>query len=246
MKTEKNISSKESNYNMGKKDDLPKRDDSPSLDYADFLNKTKSIEDLEKEKDLINKVKNLPCRTLETYVRDFKYERKLQDQNGLFEPKKRPESAHMSTLFKIKEVQKINALGLQLDENIYQKLLELQDKGININEILKNALEKRKEEIETEKEDLAKEILEKEESRIKEGKLPSKHVSVKIKKHLKKEHGNKCSIKHCHKDATTIHHTARFSLSQSHNPKFLAPLCSEHHNLAHLVDEKYRQHKNRK
>jgi hypothetical protein len=42
MKTEKNISSKESNYNMGKKDDLPKRDDSPSLDYADFLNKTKT------------------------------------------------------------------------------------------------------------------------------------------------------------------------------------------------------------
>ena len=46
MGTEKDIFGKALHYSMGKEDkpknDLPKRDDSPSLDYKDFLDKTKT------------------------------------------------------------------------------------------------------------------------------------------------------------------------------------------------------------
>ncbi|MEK7547614.1 MAG: hypothetical protein AAB540_01840, partial [Patescibacteria group bacterium] len=55
----------------------------------------------------------------------------------------------------------------------------------------------------------------------------------------KEEHGKKCSIPNCQKPAKILHHTQRLSLSRTHNPRFLAPLCEDHHEIAHSIDIKY-------
>ncbi|MBU0667540.1 hypothetical protein KJ835_00300 [Patescibacteria group bacterium] len=71
------------------------------------------------------------------------------------------------------------------------------------------------------------------------GRKPSRYIPAAIRRQLRKEHGTMCSIRTCQKQATTIHHTQRFALSQNHDPKFLAPLCREHHAIAHTIDGKY-------
>ncbi|MEK7548156.1 MAG: hypothetical protein AAB540_04640, partial [Patescibacteria group bacterium] len=102
-------------------------------------------------------------------------------------------------------------------------------KGFDVNELLRNMLKQRKEKIEEEKEKITETIQP----------TTSHYIKVRIRKILKEEHGKKCSIPNCQKPATTTHHTQRFSLSQTHDPRFLAPLCKEHHEIAHSIDIKY-------
>ena len=69
----------------------------------------------------------------------------------------------------------------------------------------------------------------------------SHYIPAKTRKILAKEHGTKCSKFGCKKPATEIHHTQRFALAHTHDPRYLAPLCKEHHQLAHLLDQNYRE-----
>ena len=70
-------------------------------------------------------------------------------QSGLFEGKISDKNLH---------VQVLQLDMLQLDADVEQELLELQNKGININQLLRGFLEKRKQELAQEKEELAAEI----------------------------------------------------------------------------------------
>jgi len=157
------------------------------------------------------KVSQLPNRALETFVRDVKNE----DQNGLFEPKTENKSVHVHKLE-----------GLHLESDVEEELLKLRGKGIDISQLLREFLERRKLEIAQEKEELGAMS------------AKSRYIPVKIRRHLQREYGAKCSMENCVKSATTIHHTQRFALSQSHDPKYLAPLCKEHHIIAHAIDAK--------
>ena len=145
---------------------------------------------------------------VETMVRDFK------NENGLFKPKIRPEF--------------VRAHKLELDEDVQNALFQLQEKGININELLRKALQTRKVEILSEKDEIAAALKP----------TDSRYIQVKTKRVLKKEHGDCCSIYACYKKAVNTHHTRRFAISKEHNPNFLAPLCKEHHEIAHVVDMK--------
>jgi hypothetical protein len=69
----------------------------------------------------------------------------------------------------------------------------------------------------------------------------SRYIPVRVRRVLQQEHGTKCSIPHCHRHATTIHHTRRFALSPGHNPNYLAPLCREHHQIAHSIDQHFQE-----
>jgi len=145
----------------------------------------------------------------------------------------------------------VHVHSLDLEEDVETELAEMQGRGIDINEFLREALKKRKENIEIEKTKLAEEQIEKctrardgsgqtENPQIKGVSAPSAgYMPVKIKKILTKEHGTKCSVPHCPKPAKTFHHTARFSLTYNHDPHFLAPLCEAHHEIAHKIDIKY-------
>ncbi len=66
--------------------------------------------------------------------------------------------------------------------------------------------------------------------------IRSRYIPVKIKRLIRLEHGEKCSIPNCGKPAAQIHHTQRFALNSIHDPRYLAPLCEEHHKIAHAAD----------
>ncbi len=166
------------------------------------------------EEELAEKIKILPKKALETFVRDEKY---LQNPNGSQKP-----------LFGYKSLPG-QTLNFELSDDVKEELNKLSSKGIDVNELLREMLKQRKKKIAETKEEISENI-----------KPTSSHyISVKIKKVLKEEHGTKCSIATCNKPAKVIHHTQRFGLSQNHDPKFLAPMCEEHHVIAHSIDLQY-------
>ncbi|MFA6917604.1 MAG: hypothetical protein WC285_02080 [Candidatus Gracilibacteria bacterium] len=134
---------------------------------------------------------------------------------------------------------------LHLSPEVQQKLLELQQKGIDINTLLLEFLQKREQEIAERKEIVSQQILKREEEKLAK-KLPTSHIPVAARRILHEEFGKKCSVKNCQKPSTQIHHVQRFFASQSHDPRYLAPLCKEHHELAHSADVAYHEIKLRR
>lgn len=138
----------------------------------------------------------------------------------------------------------------QLDDDVKQQLFDLQEKGIDINNLLREMLEKRKAGISAEKnavgeEENGKAALRAEERKNRGNKgesesaatkSSSRYISVKVRKILREEHGDKCSINGCRRPARQIHHTQRFALAGVHDPRYMAPLCEEHHKIAHAID----------
>ncbi len=112
---------------------------------------------------------------------------------------------------------------LTLNDEVKFRLAGLQEKGIDVNELILSALNKREGEIEAEK---SEPVLH----------ATSRAIPVKIKRLIKKEFGTKCSISTCKKPSVHIHHTQTFALSHRHNPNYLAPLCKEHHTIAHSIN----------
>lgn len=174
------------------------------------LARVASIATPENEMELAEKVKLLPQKTLETLVRDERFSKNI---NGLIKPLFEEKSVRAHTTF-------------DLSSAVVEKLEKLEAQGQDVNAILLELLEKREAEIANKKEQIVSKI------------QPSKtrHISAKIKNLLKEEFGEKCSIQHCKKPSTEVHHTQRFSLAHTHDPRYLAPLCKEHHQLAHSID----------
>jgi hypothetical protein len=119
-------------------------------------------------------------------------------------------------------------VSLQLNESVKKRLEELQLKGLDVNALLTEFLDRREAELEEKKVELAEAG-------------GTRYVPVAVRKVLKEEHGTKCSIPGCSRAAQEIHHTRRFSITKSHDPHYLAPLCREHHQLAHYADLGYRE-----
>lgn len=177
------------------------------------LVRIQSIATSQNEEELAEAVQALPQSAIETLVRD----EKSLGMNGPRKP-----------LFELKS---LRAQDLKLSEEVTGKLLELQGKGINVNEVLLELLKRREEEIAEEKE------------AISEG-LPiarSRHVPVRVQRVVWKEHGTKCSIQTCHRLAEQLHHTQTFALSKRHDPHYLAPLCEDHHAIAHAINVKVQE-----
>ena len=152
-------------------------------------------------------------KALETLVRD---EGIFQKQNGLCKPLFEAKSLHVQTL------------NFELSMEVLERLNELHAQGKNVNELLVGLLKERKEKIEEKKERLSKDAK----------RTDSRYMTVETRELLEEEYVEKCSIKTCLKKAEEIHHSQRFSLAHTHDPKYLAPLCREHHQIAHAVDGK--------
>ena len=117
-----------------------------------------AIASKENEEFLATQVQLLPKSALETLVRNEKRATALlsnNDQNQQLIPN---EIAYHEPKNQVKS---LPGHTLNLSEEVKTKLLELQQKGININELLLEFLEKREEEIEVEKEQISQEMSEK-------------------------------------------------------------------------------------
>jgi hypothetical protein len=182
------------------------------------LTRIVSIATPDNEEELAEKIKILPISALNTFVRDEK--RTAENGNGSGKP-----------LFEAKGlyVHDQKTLDFELAEDVIVELNELHSKGINVNEVLRKMLKQRREKIAKTKEHIAENIQP----------TKSRYIPVQIKEILQTEYGSKCSIATCLKPAKTIHHSQRFGLSRNHNPKFLAPLCHDHHVIAHSIDLQY-------
>lgn len=177
------------------------------------LTRVASIATPENEKELAEKVKLLPQSALETLVRDEK-------QNGLFEPKNEAKSLRAQTL------------NFELSPELIEQLNELHAQGKDPNQVVLELLQERKQKIIAQKEALSQ----------KTRPTKSRYIPAEVRHLLSEEYGEKCSIKTCFKPAVEIHHTQRFSLASTHDPKYLAPLCHHHHQIAHTVDQKVYSH----
>ena len=197
------------------------------------LARVASVSTSENEEFLAGQLKLLSNRAVETLVRDIKFE----EQNGLSEPKVDRKHLHVQ-----------NAQALNLSEEVIEKLAELQNKGIDLNDLILEFLKKRELEIDESKKEISNEISARQEipSEITQKITVTRYIPVKIKNVLRQEHGTKCSIPNCQKQAVTFHHTQRFSLSKNHDPRFIAPLCHEHHLIAHSIDANFQKIRLRK
>jgi hypothetical protein len=65
-------------------------------------------------------------------------------------------------------------------------------------------------------------------------KTKSRHIPIKIKRHVMNKTNGKCAFPGCCKKAKILHHTQRFALEKIHDPDKITPLCTEHECLAHL------------
>ena len=128
---------------------------------------------------------------------------------------------------------------LGLHSEVVQRLNGLKAKGFDINAMLTGLLDGREETIAQEKQEVAQEQEQKERGKSEKGEEISRHIPRKVEKILQKEFGKKCAVRGCGKNAEHIHHTARFELTHSHNPYFMAPFCKRHHDIAHLMDERF-------
>jgi len=174
------------------------------------LARVASIATAENEEELAEAVQLLPKSAVETLVRD----EKVLNVNGLGQP-----------LFDEKSVPGHTQM-LQISEAVKVRLAELQGKGIDLSALLTELLDKREEEIAEEKA-LISETMEVAKSR---------YVPVRTKRVVQRENGTKCSIQTCKRPAEQLHHTQTFALSHRHDPHYLAPLCKDHHTLAHSIN----------
>jgi len=157
----------------------------------------------------VDQVKALPKKAIETLVRDMRQNQASQNVVPGHKSKTKP---------------------LTLDEDVQRDLANLQEKGIDVNELIRSALKNRKQEIEQEKQTITEELKP----------TRSRYIPKKVNDVLKKEHGDKCSMDTCSRKSEVRHHTQRFSLARTHDPRFIAPLCKEHHTIAHGIDRNYR------
>ncbi len=189
---------------------------------ASKLVRIASVATTENQKEIFEKTKILSNKAVEVFVKDIRYAQNIENKTS---------KGFCKPLFDQKT---LRTQTLKLDEDVENELIKMQEKGIDVNEFLRNTLKKQKEEIEQEK---AKITAQQDSNETKStGVSNSRYISAQIKNILKREHGNLCSVPNCQKPAKIIHHMLPFSLAHSHDPRFLAPLCQEHHKIAHLAN----------
>ena len=177
------------------------------------LARVASIATVENQEMLANQVQLLSQSAVETFVRDVRSEspvlraQKVESENKTLECQE-----------------------FELTSELVERLNNLQRKGVDVDELLTEFLDKREDEIAQVKTDLGE-----------VSGSSNRYIPVGVRRIIAKEYGTKCAIPHCSKPSNEIHHTARFSMIRNHNPNFLAPLCRQHHEIAHSVDVKYQE-----
>ncbi len=171
-----------------------------------------SIAEPKNQEFLANQVQMLSKQALDTLVRDEK--RFIPDSPYV----RKIELPHQFILAK----------------DIEEELEELHNRGIDVNDELRLFLTQRREHIDNEKVRLG-ELADEQLS------VPGRYISVAIRNILKEEYGNKCSINGCNKPSNDIHHLQRFGYVRRHDPRLMAPLCREHHQIAHSIDVKVQE-----
>ena len=185
-----------------------------------------SIATVANESELAEKIQLLSKNALEVFVRDVK----LSQESAL---ESLPGQTLAEETFSFLQ-EDVNELGLKGE--VIQRLGDLKAKGIDVNEALLEFLNQREQELAETKDQIATQL----------PKSSSRYIPTRVKNIIKQEHGNQCAATRCQKPSENIHHTRRFGNIPSHDPNFMAPLCREHHQIAHAIDIKVAEMRIRK
>lgn len=217
---------------------------------ANKLTRVASIATVENQEELFEKTRILSNRAIEVFVRDAKSEMaksgsvnegliKIENYADFSKPLFDTESLHVQTL----------KSDLKLDTDVENELFEMQEKGIDINQFLREALRERKEKIQKKKDEIAKRCISGKQGEIEDkkkemakrfvGNEMSRYIPAAVRRVIREEHGTKCSYPGCSRQAQVLHHTQRFSMVERHDPHFIAPLCQAHHEIAHKIDVRF-------
>ncbi len=201
------------------------------------LARVASIATVENQDILVEQTRMLSKSALETLAKDI---RNSAENNCDEIPEFVPGHKIFGTVESTADLVRMMAeKSLKLAPEVTAKLKELKGKGIDINEIILDALNRREGEIARKKERIAAEVGAKPQQQA------ARYIPVKIKRVLQMEHGDLCSIPGCGKQSGAVHHTQRFALGGRHDPRFMAPLCIAHHQIAHAIDIKVQNERNR-
>lgn len=170
-----------------------------------------SVATLDNQDFWYSQAKLLSQTALETLVRDSK---------GL-----RTQTANINKKVKITKVEQSEEL--ELSEDVRGELLNLQNKGLDINLLLRIFLEERQENIQRQKQEI-----------VQTKRQSSRYIPAKVKNILKQEYGTKCAHTNCTNASMNLHHQVRFSSDPIHNPLYLIPVCKQHHEIAHTIDQR--------
>ncbi|MEK7528296.1 MAG: hypothetical protein AAB592_00845 [Patescibacteria group bacterium] len=197
------------------------------------LARVAGVATVENEEDWAGRVIYLSKTAIDALVKDHKFE----DQNGLNKPIFNGESVpgHINSQQNNAVVNDdSDVLSLKLSGDTMARLRGLQRRGIDVDVLINEFLDRREEEIEKEKSKIAQK---------QDNSNSNRYIPTKIKNVVYAEYGNKCAIPNCARASEAIHHTNRFALARNHNPYFLAPLCRAHHEIAHSIDQKVFENK---
>jgi hypothetical protein len=125
----------------------------------------------------------------------------------------------------------LEIIKLKLDKDVLKKLLELQEKNIDVNGLIREMLQNRMEGIAQEKEEIV--------DTLQSHKQPSRYIPARIRKIITEEQGDKCSVPNCKNRAEVTHHELPFAIARNHDPRNLQKLCKAHHELKHMVDVRF-------
>ena len=194
------------------------------------LARVASIATPENEEQLAAMVKVLPRNALETFVRDEKFARETAGANATMDSAGENQNGSQKPLFDDKSLH-VQRLNFEFSDEVIKELNQLHAQGRDMNALILQLLANRQEKISQEKEKLSAAAQP----------TKSRYIKIAVTKIIKEEYGEKCSIDGCENPAINIHHTQTFTISQKHDPKYLAPLCKNHHVIAHSVNMKYHQ-----
>ena len=124
-------------------------------------------------------------------------------------------------------------LDLELDEDVKNDLIEMKKKGIDVNQVLRGFLRERKEKLEQEKSEIAKNQMREREDRAIIGMPANRYVPVEVRRIVINEFGRMCCMPGCTKPAENLHHEKGFAIDQCHDPRYIKPICRGHHELVH-------------
>lgn len=195
-----------------------------------------SVATPENESELTEMAKNLPQKALEVFAKEERMAigcHSAENGNALQKPLFDDESVRAHRSCAGAPAGDSVTRKVELSQEVQEKLWELKEKGIDVDVLLMELLANREVEIFRAKEQISAEIA------SNDAVNTSRHIPVRVERVLSQEYGKKCSVPNCGHDAETLHHTQRFAVNRAHDPRFLAPLCREHHLLAHAADVRF-------
>jgi len=215
-----------------------------------------SIATVENQEELLGKVEALSRVGLDCFVKDYKRENGITDglckpQNGqasLYGQNENADIWHAEAIAKTGYEQSGNStktgivhnaqmqpkkLPVNLDEDIAKELLEMHEKGIDVNGLLREFLREKKEKHERGKAEIAEKQMQERDDRAIIGYPAKRYVPVAVRRIVHEEFGDKCGVPGCEKSAENLHHERGFAKDRCHDPRYLKPLCKGHHELTH-------------